>query len=348
MVALSIQIYVLLLCTLYVSSHKHHPIAGTTRPGWEFVREMLHEHFASERDLGASLAIYHHGQPVVDLSGGWFDRSHTKPYDNNTLQLVFSTTKGVTAIAAAICVQRGWLNYSELVTNYWPEYGKHGKEKTTVADILAHRAGLPLEPAPLEQFVNWTAMVHALENATPLWTPGIAHSYHALTYGWLAGELIRRVDPKKRSVGQFVQEEIARPLNIEFYIGLPPSQESRVSPLVFSAETARALNESMQTVFRFYDAPEVLRAELPAANGITNARSLARLYASLIGDLDDGKQKRLLNSAVLQQAIKPTPLSGEKDFLTQTPISFGMGFMLYNQIFPFFPPSVFGHPGNHS
>ncbi|UJR24816.1 hypothetical protein I4U23_006191 [Adineta vaga] len=320
-------------------------IDGTTNNGWEFVHDLFKENFIKQRDLGASLAIYHQGEVVVDLWGGWFDRSHTKSYDNNTLQLVFSSTKGVVAIAAALCVQRGLLDYSELVTKYWPEYGKYGKENTTVADILSHRAGLPSVETPPEQTINWTAMIHILENSTPQWRPGTAFSYHALTYGWLAGELIRRVDPKKRSVGQFVQDEIARPLELEIYIGIPSEQNHRVSPLGFDSETLSSLNETMQTLFTMYNSPALHAAEIPAANGITNARSLARLYASLLTDLNNGKYKRLLNEDILKQAIKSNTHEGELDFFSNISLPFGMGFMLLDQAIPSFKSQIFGHPG---
>ena len=143
---------------------------------------------------------------------------------------MFSALKGLVVVAIALCVQRGLLNYADLVTKYWPEYGQNGKEKTTVADILSHRVGLPLDNSPFENCLNWTAMVHSLEKQEPLWPPGTAHGYHAVTYGRLAGELVRKVDPKKRTFGQFVLDEIANPLQIEFYIGLQRELEYHVSP----------------------------------------------------------------------------------------------------------------------
>ncbi|CAF4323348.1 unnamed protein product, partial [Adineta steineri] len=263
MVRCSIWIYFCIISVVYSVNHNEYNIDGTVVPGWEFVHDLFTENFIEKRDLGASLAIYYHGKLVVDLWGGWFDRSFTKPYDNNTLQSVFSTTKGVVAIAAALCVQNGLLDYSELVTKYWPEYGQYGKENTTVADILSHRAGLPIEPGSPEQFVNWTAMIHFLEQQNPLWPPGTAYSYHTLTYGWLAGELIRRVDPKRRTVGQFIQDEISNPLQLEFYIGLPAQQDFRVSPLSFNIETLTTLDESIQALYTLYNYPHIHQAEIP-------------------------------------------------------------------------------------
>jgi CubicO group peptidase (beta-lactamase class C family) len=190
-------------------------------------------------------------------------------------------------------------------------------------------------------------MVHSLEEQKPLWSPGTAHSYHALTYGWLAGELIRRVDPKKRTVGQFIQEEIANKIGIEFYVGLPAEEDYRVSPLTLSLKNLQTLNDSIQALYMFYNDPRLRQAEVPAANGITNARSLAKLYASLIMDLDDGKQKRLLDETILKQATKSNTPAGELEFLSHVPSSFGMGFSLLDRAFPFFQSQIFGHPGKN-
>ena len=323
-------------------------IGGTTAPGWDFLRDLFKENFDKQRDVGGSLAIYHHGRPVVDLWGGSFDRSSNKPYDNGTLQLVFSTTKGLVAAAAALCVQRGLLDYSALVTKYWPEYGQFGKENTTVAEILSHRAGLPVESAVREQFLNWTTMIRSLEQQRPAWPPGSAQVYHALTYGWLAGELIRRVDRKNRTLGEFIREEIATPLGIEFYIGLPASQIRRVSPLIFNREILRMVNQSIVDELNFYNDPLLYRAEVPGANGITNARSVAKFYASLITDLENGTVKRLLNESTLQSAITPSKFNATSNTShNELALSFGMGFMLFDSPYPIRGAKAFGHPGKH-
>lgn len=318
-------------------------IHGTTSAGWEFVRDLFCENLVQERDLGGSVAIYHQGKLVVDLWGGWFDESKTQPYTNDTLQLVFSTTKGLVAIAAALCVQRGLLDYSALVTTYWPEYGNHGKENTTVADILSHRAGLPLDTSPFQSYWNWTGMIQSLEQRQPIWPPGTMHGYHALTYGWLAGELIRRVDPKKRSLGHFILEEIANPLDIEFYIGLPSEKEYRVSPLNVKPNENGTVNRSMYDDF---NDPRTHQAEIPAANGITNARSLAKLYAALLGDVDDQKYRRIIDEATLRQATKSNTPPGEIDMVVLIPTQLAMGFFLWDPLWPSMAPGIFGHSGN--
>ncbi|CAF4447166.1 unnamed protein product [Rotaria sp. Silwood2] len=345
MIRYAIFIWSLLILTTVAKQNVDFNIYGSTADGWEFVRDFLKENFKERRDFGASVAIYHQEKLVVDLWGGWFDRSRIKPYDNNTLQLVFSTSKGLVAVAAALCVQRGLLDYSELVTKYWPEYGYNGKENTTVADILSHRAGLPFDNSSFEQYFNWTAMIYTLEQQKPVWPPGTKHGYHALTYGWLAGELVRRVDPMNRTLGEFIRDEIANPLNIEFYIGLPSQQEYRVSPLDFKSYENGTLNQTLPDSYEAFNNKSTHQAEIPAANGITNARSIARVYASLMSDLDNHKYKRLLNEQILQQATKSNTPEHEIDFVIKFPTKFSMGFLLMDDIFPAFGPGVFGHNG---
>ncbi|CAF4575914.1 unnamed protein product [Rotaria socialis] len=318
---------------------------GSTANGWEFVRDLFRENFVQERDTGSSIAIYHQGRLVVDLVGGWFDTSKTKPYDNETLQLIFSTSKSLVAIAAALCVQRGLLDYSELVTHYWPEYGQNGKENTTVADILSHRAGLPdLFVSSFDQYLNWTTMIDLLQQERPVWLPGSAQGYHAFTYGWLAGELVRRVDPQKRTIGEFIREEITNRIQTEFYIGLPQEFEQRVSPLIFT-DIEDILNASMLEIYHFHNEARTHQAEIPAANGITNARSLAAIFGSLMTNIDERRDSRLLEPGILQRATTLNTLPNEIDITFKIPFPVGMGFMLYEQDFPMFGPNSFGHSG---
>jgi CubicO group peptidase (beta-lactamase class C family) len=342
----AVRFWSFLILGTVCSIHAEVSIQGTTANGWDFVRDLFKENFVQERDVGGSVAIYHQGKLVVDLWGGWFDEAKTKPYENNTLQLVFSTSKGLVAVAAALCVQRNLLDYSALVTKYWPEYGKNGKENTTVADILSHRAGLANDTSPFEQYLNWTGMISSLEQRRPLWPPGTAHGYHALTYGWLAGELVRRVDPLKRSLGKFIRDEIASPAQIEFYIGLPPELEYRVSPLNVKPNGNGTSNGSISSIDKEFNEQSRHEAEIPAANGITNARSVARLYAYLIGDLEDNTPKRILTEETLKKATKSNTPANEIDMVLNAPTVFGMGFLLWDQIFPSLGPGVFGHSGN--
>ncbi|CAF1421119.1 unnamed protein product, partial [Rotaria sordida] len=341
----SIFIVSVLISTVVGYKYVDYNIHGAVTPGWEFVRDLFRDNFAQDRDLGASVAIYHQGKLVVGLSGGWFDQSRAKPYDDNALQVVFSTSKGLVAATVALAVQRGLLDYSALVTRYWPEYGQYGKENTTVGDILSHRAGLPDVAVPFEQYMNWTAMIHTLEDQSPSWPPGSAHSYHPLTYGWLAGELVRRVDPKKRSFGQFIHDEISTPSIVEFYIGLPSTQEHRVSPLELNQISKEIINDSITASIYSFNEPRLHQVEIPAVNGITNAWSLARFYSSLIGDLDDGKYKRVLNKDIMKLATKLNMPDGELDLVSQAHLPFGMGFMLFDKMLPRLGSGSFGHFG---
>jgi CubicO group peptidase (beta-lactamase class C family) len=338
--------------------------AGRVDAGWEAVADAFAANFAAGDEVGASVAVYHRGRPVVDLWGGHFDRDRTQPYGDDTLQLVFSTTKGVTAIAIAMCAQRGLLDYGERVSTYWPEFAAHGKDDVTVAQLLSHQVGLISvdTPTTLAEALDWDTMVARLADTAPDWPVGTAHGYHALTFGWLAGELIRRVDG--RSPGRFVAEEIAAPLGIELWIGLPEHLEPRVSPLIGNLVTrpsnpvkraivnrvagpqtrlGRAL--TLGGAFRgngVFNRRDVHAAELPAANGISNARSLAKMYAATMAEIDG---VRLLDEATRDTARTTVTPAGEGDLCLVAPSTFGMGFMTYGGMTPYSGPGSFGHPG---
>ncbi|CAF4146222.1 unnamed protein product [Rotaria sp. Silwood2] len=338
-------IWFFLISRIFAFNHNNLNVYGKTDPGWEFVRHLFIENFIQGRDLGASMAVYYEGMPVVDLWGGWFDESKNKLYENDTLQIPFSATKGLVATAVALCVQRGLLDYSLPVRKYWPEYGRYGKENTTVADILSHRAGLPKDISPFELALNWTAIIHILEENKPEWIPGTAHGYHGLTYGWLAGELVRRVDPNKRTFGQFIQDEITNPLKIEFYIGLPKEKSNRVSPLYFDSNVRTILSGTTISELTIFNDYRYQQAEIPGVNGITNARSVARLYASLMSDLDNQKQKRLLNEDIMKKATTSNTPENEVDLIRGYSNAFSMGFQVFDNDLKTFGSGTFGHEG---
>jgi CubicO group peptidase (beta-lactamase class C family) len=331
------------------------------------VEEAFAANIASGEEVGAGCAVYHRGRKVVDLVGGHFDADGTQPYTDDTLQLVFSTTKGVTAIAVAMCVQRGLLDYDEKVATYWPEFAAHGKGEATVAQLLSHQLGLFTvdQPTTLAEALDWKTITARLAETTPAWPIGTAHGYHALTYGWLAGELIRRTDG--RSPGQFVAEEISEPLALDLWIGLPEELEPRVSPMLGGlvaqsddpavqamidqffgpqSNAGRALSLSgafsSDTAQSVFNERQVHAAEIPAGNGITNARSLARLYAATIGPVD-GIQ--LLDDAVRERARTKVTPTGETDQCLMLESTFGMGFMVHGPMTPYSGPGSFGHPG---
>ena len=340
-------------------------VEGTTAPGWEALRSVLEASLEAGTDTGASVAVYHRGEPVVDLWGGHRDREHTVEYGQDALQLVFSTTKGVTATAVAMCVQRGLLSYDDLVCTHWPEFAAHGKESATVAQLLSHQCGLISVDGPitLTEALDWDTVTARVADTTPDWPIGTGHGYHTLTYGWLAGELIRRVDG--RTPGRFVAEEISAPLGLDLWIGLPEELEPRVAPLI-GGLTNRSDDPAVQAIVDQMMGPstrlgralllngafdvegafnrrEVHAAEIPAANGITNARSLARMYAATMGTIDG---VRLLDDETRDRARTTVTPDGEPDHCLMMESRFGMGYMTYAPMFtPYAGPGSFGHTG---
>jgi CubicO group peptidase (beta-lactamase class C family) len=331
-------------------------------PGWEPVRDAFVHSFDIKEDRGAGVAVYHRGKCVVDLMGGWRDREQAVPYDADTLQLVFSTTKGITSIAVAMCVERGLLSYEEKVSTYWPEFVAKGKADVTVAQLLSHRAGLYTVDGDitLEEALDWNTITSRLADTAPLFPVDSTHGYHALTFGWLAGELVRRVTGK--SLGDFVREEIAGPLGVEMHVGLPPALEPRVAHLMahpipkFSPEEVKTLMEtsgpgtkgasalSLNGAFGqgAFNRKDVHQSQLPGANGISNARSLARIYAALVSDIDG---VHLLGESTRDRAATSNTPHGEMDEILMSATDFGMGFMVHSERTPFAGPSSFGHNG---
>ena len=330
--------------------------------GWEPVRAAFLEGFEKNEEHGAGVAVYHRGQCVVDLMGGWRDKDHTVPYGTDALQVVFSTTKGITSIAVAMCVERGLLEYSEKVATYWPEFADKGKSEVTVAQLLSHRAGLYTVDGDitLEEALDWDTVTGRLAVTAPRFPVDSTHGYHAITFGWLAGELVRRVSGK--SIGQFVRDEIAAPLDAEFHIGLPEELEPRVARLMahpipkFTPEVAKLMMErsapgtkgaealGLNGAFGngVFNKPEVHRAMIPGANGIGNARSLARIYAATVGEVDG---VRILGEDTRARATVSNTPKGEMDQVLISETDFAMGFMVHCPRTPFSGPTSFGHDG---
>jgi CubicO group peptidase (beta-lactamase class C family) len=340
----------------------NHDVKGDIAPGWEAVAEVLRANLKHGDDVGASVAVYHRGQRVVDVASGQFSRDGGE-YDRNTLQLVFSTTKGITAIAVAMCVQRGLLDYDERVTTYWPEFAAEGKGEATVTQLLSHQLGLiTVDGLSFEQALDWHTVTAGLAAGKPDWPIGSGHGYHAMTYGWLAGELVRRVDG--RSLGTFVADEIAKPLGVDLWIGLPESEEPRVSPMIQDAapedldpairamiEAAigpgtrggRALTLSGALAEEgIFNRRQLHAAELPAANCITNASALAKVYAATLGPID-GVQ--LIDERTRNRARTQITPDGEPDLCLMMPTTFGLGFMVHGPFTLYAGPGCYGHPG---
>ena len=282
-------------------------------------------------------------------------RHHGAPWRDDTVVLVYSSTKGVTSVCANLLVERGRLDPDAAVVSLWPEFGAHGKDTITIGQVLSHQAGLPYVEGDftLDEALSWTPIVHALEQQAPIWPPGTKHGYHMRTFGWLAGELIRRADPEHRTAGRFLAEEIAAPLGLNFWIGLPEEIEPRVARLVPPERDLGTLLRELapdMLLTRVFSSPgrrfnyddmwntRALHAcELPSSNGIGDARSLARLYAAVIGSVDG---TRVLRADTLARAME-TRACGKDEVLTSESC-FGLGFMLGRYFGAANPPHAVG------
>ncbi|HUE06154.1 MAG TPA: serine hydrolase domain-containing protein [Acidimicrobiales bacterium] len=347
-------------------------ITGLVEPGFEAVRDAFASNFEQGRELGAAFCAHVEGRKVVDLCGGWFDRAGTRPYGPEALQLVFSTTKGATAICANLLAQRGLLDMEAPVSTYWPEFDQAGKGSMPVRYLLSHQAGVPAIDRRLspEELQAWTPVIEALAEQTPFWEPGTAHGYHALSYGYLVGEVVRRIT--SRSLGTYFAEEVAGPLGLEFFIGLPQEYEDRVSPIVGANFEAGLTNENhgdaggppsgfgSTLVARALNLGGAIRdrdwmnqrawhaAEMPAGNGITNATSLSRMYAAVIGTVDGGPPEPLLTPAQLERARTPLTSGADQVFASvgfQLEQKIGLGFWRSSPVTLFGGEGSFGHGG---
>ena len=285
-------------------------IQGTCDDRFGAVRAAFEHNFHELGDVGAAVAVRLEGETVVDLWGGLADPGTARPVDRDTPALVFSTTKGLTAICALRLWERGELDLGVPVADVWPEFKAAGKGAVTTRHLLSHQAGLPAfdEPITVDECHDIDLVAARLAKQTPAWEPGSAHGYHALTYGWLVGEVVRRVSG--RTIGRFLADEIAAPLGLDTWIGLPPALEPRVAvlqPMNFENLGAIQIDEHTQKLVEaFFDptslshrvffnppvdlngdafnSPALHQAEWPAAGGITTARSLAHLYGELACD----------------------------------------------------------------
>ncbi len=337
-------------------------IEGNCEPRFRRVREAFAENFEERREVGASVAVTHRGRPVVDLWGGFADKRRARAWTRDTIVNVYSTTKGLTAICAHRLVEQGKLDLEAPVARYWPEFAQAGKDKLPVRYLLSHRAGLPAvrKPLALDALYQWDTMCDALAEQEPWWEPGTRHGYHAVTYGWLVGEVIRRITGK--TPGAYFRDELAGPLGIDCHIGLDASHDGRVAEMIASPPPPPgapnifeevAKNPESVTAKAFANPPlltqgvvntrEWRAAELPAANGHTNARALARIYGALANDGEiDGF--RVLDPDSIAQCHAEQSYGPDAVLFISTRMS--LGFMMSQPEAPFGPnPRAFGHPG---
>ncbi|SEE25404.1 CubicO group peptidase, beta-lactamase class C family [Streptomyces sp. 3213] len=340
-------------------------VNGVVAEGFEPVREAFAANFEVRGDRGAAVTVYRDGHRVVDLWAGTKDVDGTAPWQRDTAQIVRSATKGVAAAVLLLLAQRGELDLDAPVGEYWPEYKTAGKERTLVWHLLAHRAGVPVLDRPLTpaQAADPAQGAAAVAAQAPVWEPGTDHGYHAQTYSWLTGELVRRVTG--RSIGEWIADEIAGPVGVDLWVGLPSGAAGRVGR-VAQVEAAPADAHGLRvrpkrSVSEAYANPDSLTrrafgaitpmpdendpayraAVLPASNGIATADGLARFYASLIGELDGGVRLFTPETAELAR----TERSSGPDRVLVINTRFGLGHMLHGGASPLLSDGSFGHPG---
>lgn len=342
-------------------------VHGFAAPGFGGVLEAFASSFEGNPKMGASIAVRHRGAPVVDLWGGFADSESGRPWQEDTVSVIFSCTKGLTAILAARLVQEGLLDYDAPVSSYWPEFGAAGKAWVPVRDLLAHRAGLSAPRLPLSSndLSNWDIVVSQLAAQRPLWEPGAGYAYHPITYGWLVGEVIRRI--AGQSLGQYFAEQIAEPLNAEAWIGLPAEQFERVAIMHAGATLTDhllrqasahapgtvdwveqgatlggALPPGLVGPGSGFNSPALWSAEIPAAGGIASARALAAIWSATFVATDG---VRLMDDATIAKATV-LQSEGAPVFDVPTPWPrFGMGFLLDSDWRRYVTPTGFGHEG---
>jgi CubicO group peptidase (beta-lactamase class C family) len=341
-------------------------IEGHVSPGFEPVREAFAENFAKRRELGGACCVVRRGERVVDLWGGIRNQASGEPWEEDTMVLVYSATKGLAAMTLALAHSRGRLDFESRVADYWPEFAQNGKAAVTVRQLLAHQAGLFAfdEMADRSVVADPDRLAAVLARQKPAWPPGERQAYHAVSLGYYESELLRRVDPQRRSLGRFFQDEIATPLDLDFYIRLPESiPDSRLATLARPtrlemlrgfplrltlavlnprANIVRALAGSMFP----HDEKRVYARgfEVPAGGGVGTARAMARAYGVFAG----GGRELGLRTETLQALAAPAmpPARGFYDeCMKGEGVAFSLGFMKHCPVWPFGSPSAYGSPG---
>ncbi len=312
-------------------------IHGHCDPKFAAVKDVMAESIASEADLGASFSAVIDGETVIDIWGGHLDEERTREWQENTITNVYSTTKTMSFLCALVLADRGQLDFDANVADYWPAFAQNGKEQVKVWHIMSHAAGLSGTDEPLsgEDLYDWDKVVNALAAQAPWWEPGTATAYHALTQGYLIGEVVKRITGK--TIGTFFQEEIAKPLNADFFIGVPESEFPRIADLIPPGgdATLPSVGEPGSISDRTFKYPATSalasrtegwrRAEIPAANGHGNARSVARIHSALACK-GESQGVRLFSPETATSVMVPR-IEGD-DMALGMPVSFGLGFGL--------------------
>jgi CubicO group peptidase (beta-lactamase class C family)/hypothetical membrane protein len=341
-------------------------VDGKVAPGFEEVRAEFERNFAERGEIGAAVAAYWRGEKVVDLWGGRRAPDGDAPWNEDTMVVVMSTTKGLSAMTLVVANARGWLDYEAPVARYWPEFAQNGKASITVRQLLGHEAGLVLldEELPVEKMRDLDHVARVLARQKPAWPPGTRHGYHTMTLGLYMQELIRRADPAHRTLGRFFREEIAAPLGLEFYIGLPPGipleRLARLKTLS-RARGVRALRTTPPAILMKMFVPGSLlrrsfvgntnldwsdrrsfEVEIPAGNGVGTARAIARAYSAFA----EGGAEIGITPATFARVTEPPVVARPKDVVLGIPSYFSLGFLrpgpgaLFGS-----SPRAFGAPG---
>jgi len=345
---------------------KSSAISGYVKPGFEAVRKAFVENFERRNELGAACCIYYRGEKVVDLWGGIRNKSTREPWEEDTMVLVFSTTKGLSGLAMALAHSQGLFDYDERISKYWPEFAQQGKDMITVRQLLAHQAGLFAFDVPVDKstIADLDRLAVVLARQKPAWEPGTRQAYHALTLGFYESELLRRVDPKHRSLGQYFQDEIATPLGLDFYIRLPEeipnSRLAVIKPanyalamfkvpvrLVFASMNPRsAIRRALWASLFPLDKERVYarNLEIPSGGGVGTARAIAQAYS----EFATGGRKLGLRDETLKQLMAPAvpPLHGFHDEALKVEAHFSLGFSKPHKRDPFGHPGSYGAPGS--
>ena len=345
---------------------QHIRIEGHVSPGFEAVRNAFAENFSRRHELGGACCVYHRGEKVVDLWGGIRDKATGEPWEEGTMVLVHSTTKGLTAMTLALAHSRGWLDYEQRVCGYWPEFAQQGKGSITVRQLLAHQAGLFAfdEQADRNLIADLDRLAVVLARQKPVWEPGTRQAYHAISLGYYEGELLRRVDPGHRSLGQFFQDEIASPLGLDFYIRLPESiPNSSLATLARPGLVAMLLGFPIRvTLAAFSRRSNITRAlvgsefprdeqrvyarnfEVPSGGGVGTARAIAHAYSVFA----TGGRELQLRPETLQALSAPAIPSAHgfhDECMKGDGVRFSLGFMKPSPVWPFGNEGSFGSPG---
>ena len=342
-------------------------VHGSVSPGFEPVRDVFAENFAKRHERGGACCVYYKGQKVVDLWGGVRNTVTGDPWEADTMVLVYSATKGLAAMTLAVAHSRGWLDYDAHVADYWPEFAQHDKERITVRQLIAHQAALFAFDEPVDRTVvaDLDRLAGVMERQRPLWTPGTRQAYHAISLGFYEGELMRRIDPKHRTIGQFFQDEIASPLAADAYIRLPQSiPNARLATLAapsrweallkFPLKLTLATMNHRSVVYRSLVAnpgtalphdPVHIYArdfEVPSGGGVASARGIARAYSAFASGGQLGLRQETLD-LLAAPAIPPT--HGFHDECMNAEAKFSLGFLKPSHFWPFGSTSSFGAPG---